>query len=156
MQPFRSNVIGLYRKKSETFDDTLAKVTEAMEKIKENYPRLESAAGLEHLFSQGYAGMEKHLAESAEMDKKNNVPFPLLSNFGILNAYHFGELIMIKGFISSPIIYLPGFMLGTSTFNGEITLSIGYCGEENTKGINRFLDLDAYVAELPKYGSINV
>jgi len=140
--------IALERKNAETFEGTLARVMASMEKLKANYPGLESAAGLDYLFSQGYAGMEKYLIQSAEMGKKYNVTFPLLSNFGVLEGYCFGELQMTGGFITSPIMYQPGFMLGATTFNDEMTMSIGYCGKQNTKQVNEFIQ--AYIAELPK------
>jgi NRPS condensation-like uncharacterized protein len=92
--------------------------------------------------------MEKYMAESAAQGKKYNVSFPLLSNFGVLDKYRFGELEMLSGYITSPIIYPPGFMLGATTFNDEMTLSIGFCGHENSKQINWFLD--AFVEGLPK------
>ncbi len=104
--------IALERKNSENFEGTLTRVVASMEKLKANYPGLESAAGLEYLFSQGYANIERYMVQSAEMGKKYNVTFPLLSNFGVLCDYHFGELKMTGGFISSPIMYQPGFMLG--------------------------------------------
>jgi NRPS condensation-like uncharacterized protein len=137
----------LERKLGEAFGETLQRVCALMIKLKEDYPGIESAAGLEYLFSQGYTGLEKYLAESATLGRKYNVTFPLLSNFGVLCDYRFGGLHVLKGYLTSPIIYPPGFMLGTSTFNEEMTLSIGYCGQENTKQIKRFLD--AYISELP-------
>jgi NRPS condensation-like uncharacterized protein len=140
--------VALERKLDEPFEDTLEKVCASMNRLKQDYPGLESAAGLEYLFSQGFAGMEKYMAESAEMGRKYNVTFPLLSNFGGLDKYSFGELEMVKGHITSPIMYPPGFMLGASTFNGEMTLSIGYCGQENTKQVKGFLD--TYIEDLPK------
>ncbi len=45
-------------------------------------------------------------------------------------------------------MYPPGFMLGVSTYNEETNLSIGYCGQENSRQIESFLD--AYVEELPR------
>ena len=140
--------IALERKNGETFEGTLARVVASMGKLKANYPGLESAAGLEYLFSQGFAEMEKYLVQSAEMGKKYNVTFPLVSNFGVLCDYHFGELQMTGGFISSPIMYQPGFMLGVTTFNDEMTLSVGFCGEENIKPVRSFLD--TFIIELPK------
>jgi NRPS condensation-like uncharacterized protein len=119
-----------------------------MNKLKKDHPGLENAAGLKYLFSQGFVGMEKYMAESAEMGRKYNVTFPLLSNFGVIDAYSFGELEMVKGRITSPIMYPPGFMLGASTFKGEMTLSIGYCGQGNTKQVKGFLDM--YIEDLPK------
>jgi len=139
--------VALERKVGEEFDGTLARVSAAMSRLKENYPGLESAAGLEYLASQGYIGLEKYLEETSAIGRKFNVTFPLLSNFGVLSLYGFGELKVINEFISSPIMYLPGFMLGVSTFNDEMTFSIGYCGKENSQQINRFLEI--YVAELP-------
>jgi len=139
--------VALERKGGEEFDGTLARVSAAMNRLKENNPGLESAAGLEYLASQGYIGLVKYLEEASAMGRKFNVTFPLLSNFGVLSLYGFGELIVINEFISSPIMYPPGFMLGVSTFNDEMTFSIGYCGKENRRQINRFLEI--YVAELP-------
>ena len=140
--------VALERKMGEPFEGTLGRVCTSMNKLKEDYPGLESAAELEYLFSQGFNYMEKYMAESAAQGKKYNVTFPLLSNFGILSKYHFGELEMLNGFITSPIIYQPGFMLGATTFNDEMTLSVGYCGQENSKEIDWFLD--AFVEGLPK------
>ena len=140
--------VALERVLGEPFEGTLARVAAVMNKLKQDYSGIESAAGLEYLFSQGFMGLEKYLAESAEQGRKYNVTFPLLSNFGVLDGYRFGELHMTKGYITSPIMYPPGFMLGATTFNEEITLSIGYCGTENTKQIKRFLE--AYLEELPK------
>jgi NRPS condensation-like uncharacterized protein len=139
--------IAIERKTEETFEETLQRICLSMNELKQDYPGLESAAGLEYLFSQGFSYLEKYMAESAAQGKKYNVTFPLLSNFGILDKYRFGELEMLGGYITSPIIYPPGFMLGAATFNDEMTLSIGYCGKENIEQINRFLD--AYLKELP-------
>ena len=88
------------------------------------------------------------MAEAAQTGRKYNVTFPLLSNFGVICNYRFGELHTLKGYVSSPIMYPPGFMLGASTFNGEMMLSVGYCGRENTKQIENFLK--TFFAELPK------
>jgi NRPS condensation-like uncharacterized protein len=45
-------------------------------------------------------------------------------------------------------MYQPGFMLGATTFDDEVTLSIGYCGKENTNQVKAFLE--AYVKEFTK------
>jgi NRPS condensation-like uncharacterized protein len=119
-----------------------------MSKLKEGYPGLESAAGLEYLYSQGYVGLEKYLSESAAMSRKYGVTFPLLSNFGVLNETCFGNLHVTKEYLSSPVMYPPGFMLGVTTFTDEMTLSLGYCGRANTGRISEFLE--GYIGELPK------
>jgi NRPS condensation-like uncharacterized protein len=64
-----------------------------------------------------------------------------------LKEYNFGGLLTVKGYITSPIMYPPGFMLGVCTYNEEITLSIGYCGQENHRLVESFLDV--YLEELP-------
>jgi NRPS condensation-like uncharacterized protein len=140
--------VGLERRNGERFEGTLERVSKAMGKLKEGYPGLESAAGLEYLYSQGYVGLEKYLSESAAMSRKYSVTFPLLSNFGVLSETCFGNLHVTKEYLTSPIMYPPGFMLGVTTFNDEMTLSIGYCGRVNTKRISEFLE--AYIEELPK------
>jgi NRPS condensation-like uncharacterized protein len=139
----------LERKLGEAFEGTLERVVAAMGKLKENYPGLESAAGLEYLYSQGFADLQRYLAESAAMSKRYNVTFPLLSNFGLLESYHFGGLHLSSGYISSPIMYQPGFMPGVTTCNGEMVLSVGYCGEENTRAVKDFLV--AFTAEMPTW-----
>jgi len=140
--------IALERKNGERFEGTLERVSKVMSKLKEGYPGLESAAGMEYLHSQGYVGLEKYLSESAAMSRKHSVTFPLLSNFGVLSESCFGNLHVAKGYLTSPIMYPPGFMLGVTTFNSEMTLSIGYCGRVNTKRISEFLE--SYIEELPK------
>ena len=140
--------VALERKNGERFEGTLERVSKAMSKLKQGYPGLESAAGMEYLYSQGYVGLEKYLSESAAMSRKYGVTFPLLSNFGVLSESCFGNLHVTKGYLTSPIMYPPGFMLGITTFNNEMTLSIGYCGQVNTRRISEFLE--AYVEELPK------
>jgi NRPS condensation-like uncharacterized protein len=139
--------MSLERKRGETFESTLQRVREALNKVKEDSPGVDSARGLEYLYGQGYNGLEKYLSGSAEMGRKFNVTFPLLSNFGVLPDYQFGDLKLMKAYISSPIMYPPGLMPGFSTFNDEMTLSIGYCGQQNSLRIDRFIN--AYVAELP-------
>ena len=140
--------VALERKKGEPFEGTLERVSTVLSKLKEGYPGLESAAGMEYLYSQGYVGLEKYLSEAATMSRKYSVTFPLLSNFGVLSETCFGNLHVTKGYLTSPIMYPPGFMVGVTTSNNEMTLSIGYCGRVNTRRINEFLE--AYTEELPK------
>jgi len=140
--------VALERKNGEAFGGTLERVSAAIGKLKKGYPGLESAAGIEYLYSQGYVGLEKYLSESAALSRKYGVTFPLLSNFGVLSGTCFGNLHVTNCYLTSPIMYPPGFMLGVTTFNDEMTLSIGYCGGVNAKRIGEFLE--AYIEELPK------
>ncbi len=137
----------LDRRTGEAFNDALGRVSAVMNEIKSDYPGVEMAAALEYLVRSGFTELEKLSARSAEMSKKHNVTFPLLSNFGILPDYCFGGLYATKGYITSPIMYAPGFMLGATTFRDELTLSLGYCGQKNQKRVNDFFD--AYLGELP-------
>jgi NRPS condensation-like uncharacterized protein len=139
--------LSVERKQGEAFEKTFERTVLLMHKLKENYPGIESAKALEYLYRQGYPFMEKWVVKSRAQSRKYNVTYPQLSNFGVMKDYQFGALNTIKGYIISPIIYLPGFMLGVTTFNEEMTLSIGYCGQENSKQVKRFLDV--YLEELP-------
>ncbi len=138
--------LGVERKQGETFEGTLERIVIIMRKLKEEYPGVESAKGLEYLYRQGYPVMEKWITELGTRSREHNVTYPLLSNFGVLNEYSFGGLHTVKGYITSPIMYSPGFMLGVSTCKEEMTLCIGYCGQENSKQVERFLD--SYIEEL--------
>jgi NRPS condensation-like uncharacterized protein len=139
---------GVERIQGEVFEKTLERIVFFMRKLKDNYPGIESAKGLEYKYGQGYPIMEKWIIESGVLMRKHNLTYPLLSNFGILKGYNFGGLLTVKGYITSPIMYPPGFMLGVCTYNEEITLSIGYCGQENHRLVESFLDV--YLEEIPK------
>jgi NRPS condensation-like uncharacterized protein len=140
--------LSVERIKGEIFEKTLERTAAVMGKLKGDYPGIESAKGLEYMYGQGYPALEKWLMESGAQSRKYQVTYPLLSNFGILKEYNFGRLHMVKGYITSPIMYPPGFMLGVSTYNEEMTLSIGYCGQENSRQVESFLD--TYMEQLPR------
>jgi NRPS condensation-like uncharacterized protein len=140
--------LGMERIQGEVFEKTLDRTAAVMNKLKEDYPGIESAKGLEYMYGQGYPVLEKWLMESGAKSRKYQVTYPLLSNFGVLKDYNFGGLHTVKGYITSPVMYPPGFMLGVSTYNEEMTLSIGYCGQENSRQVESFLD--AYMEQLPR------
>jgi NRPS condensation-like uncharacterized protein len=132
--------VELDRKIGESFEQTLEGTTASLSKFKENCPGIETAVKLEYLFSHGFAWLEKYMGQTSELSKKYSLTYPLLSNFGVLANYSFGGLDAKEVYITPPIMYTPGFMLGASTFNDKLTLSVGYCGKENTMQIQSFLD----------------
>jgi NRPS condensation-like uncharacterized protein len=140
--------LGVERVQEEVFEKTLEKIALFMRKLKDAYPGIESAKGLEYMYRQGYPVLKKWIVESGAQSRKYNVTYPLLSNFGVLKEYSFGGLQTVKGYITSPIMYPPGFMLGVSTYKEETILSIGYCEQENSGQVENFLD--AYMKELPR------
>lgn len=139
--------LGVERIQGEMFEKTLERIAAFMRRLKEDYPGIESAKGLEYMYGQGYPVLEKWLKESGVESRKYKVTYPLLSNFGIMKEYNFGGLHIVKGYITSPVMYPPGFMLGVSTYNEEMTLSVGYCGQENSRQVESFLD--TYMEQLP-------
>jgi NRPS condensation-like uncharacterized protein len=138
---------GLERKQGESFKTTLERIVMLTKKLKADFPGIGSAKGLEYMFEQGYSAMKKWVTESGALGRKYNVTYPLLSNFGIIKEYRFGSSYTVNGYITSPIMYSPGFMLGLSTFNDEVTFCIGYCGQENSGMIKKFFDI--FFKELP-------
>lgn len=140
--------LNMERIQGETFEKNLERTVALMRKLKGDYPGIESAKGLEYMYRQGYPALEKWLIESGAQSRKYQVTYPLLSNFGILKEYKFGGLRTVKGYFTSPIMYPPGFMLGVSTCNEEMTLAIGYCGQENSRQVESFLD--TYMEQLPQ------
>jgi len=140
--------LGVERIQGEVFEKILERIIVYMRTLKGDYPGIESAKALEYMYGQGYPFLEKWLMDSGVQSRKHNVTYPLLSNFGLLEEYDFGGLHTVKGYITSPVMYPLGFMLGVSTYNEEMTLSIGYCGQENSRQIESFLD--TYMEQLPR------
>ncbi|MED1412853.1 MULTISPECIES: condensation domain-containing protein [Bacillus] len=128
---------------NESFNQTLVRVKQSMDKIKSQNPGLSSAAGMELL-----AGLK--LSEVKEMYKKQyeqalqmGMALPLLTNLGVIadEPIKFGEVLADDGYMTSPIMYSPFFTMGASSYNGRLTFTIGYHTPDTSKEkVEQFLE----------------
>ncbi|HMD88033.1 MAG TPA: hypothetical protein VKF38_02615, partial [Anaerolineaceae bacterium] len=112
----------------DTFEQTLAKVSAEMLRFKANQPGLTSALLVELVMAGGYA-KGKELLSKATSGWSTTINPLLSSNFGVLDAKRlsFGKTQLADAWMYSPIMFGHGLMLGTSTYNDCMTMTIGYC-----------------------------
>jgi NRPS condensation-like uncharacterized protein len=125
---------------NESFDETLSRVVYMMNDIKRGYPGLQSAIGLERLekvsfkdilaYYQATLRLGKNRAKSPVYD--GNRCIASLSNIGILSneLIKMGDVNVSDYYIMPPVVSAPGLLLVADTYNGIMTLSVGF--SENT------------------------
>lgn len=133
----------LARVTEESFTDTLSRVAAQMNEHKENLPGVQIGIIMELLASHGYAGFYQWYQEARKQAVETNRFTPTLSNVGLLHdqPITFGDASAIDGYFVSPCFFAPGFMTGASSYNGVLTLTVGFY--ESTVERNRveaFLD----------------
>lgn len=125
---------------NEAFSDTLSRVVHMMNEIKNGYPGLQSAIGLERLEKISFKDTLAYYQATSKACKNaskspsyyGNRCVPTLSNLGIISKslIKFGEIAVTEYFIIPPVVSAPGFLLEVSTYNGIITMAVGFI--ENT------------------------
>lgn len=110
------------------FVNVLDKIHEFMQLKKADYPGLTSAFAIEFLSKLDFQQAMSIAQNSMEMSKQYNVSIPILTNMGIISddCKKFGDISAHDGYLVSPIMYSPGFMLGVSSFDNTLTLTVGY------------------------------
>jgi NRPS condensation-like uncharacterized protein len=135
------------RKKHESFEKTLARVHAVMENNKSKQEELGQLFLMELAFSPGNI-MPRILK-----------PFlspvfvtPSFSNIGVVDPAiaDFGDITIRDILPAGPMASLPHFVLGSSTFNGEMTLSSIVCGTEADRAMVESF-FEALIRELPGY-----
>ncbi len=126
----------LSMKIDEPFDKTLQRVSSMMKELKQNYPGLQSAIGLERIEKVGYS--DTLLYYQAVSDTKKSGSFcplycgdkciPTLSNVGYLSTSQikFDDKTVIDAYILPPVVRSPGLLLMASSYNSVLTLAAGY------------------------------
>jgi NRPS condensation-like uncharacterized protein len=125
---------------NEAFSDTLSRVVYMMNEIKNAYPGLQSAIGLERLEKISFTETLAYYQATSKVGKNTpqcpafygNRCVPALSNLGILSKplIKFGDVTVTDYFIIPPVICAPGLLLAVNTYNGIMTLAAGFF--ENT------------------------
>jgi NRPS condensation-like uncharacterized protein len=126
----------------DTFEQTLSRVSAEMLRFKADQPGLASALLVDLVMAGGYAKGKELLSKATSGWGKAINPL-LSSNFGILDAKRlsFGKIQPVDAWMYSPIMFGHGLMLGTSTFNDCMTMTIGFCkGILARQTIEGFLD----------------
>jgi NRPS condensation-like uncharacterized protein len=125
---------------NETFNDTLSRVVYMMNDIKNGYPGLQSAIGLERLEKISFKDTLAYYQATSKLGKNmpqcnafyGNRCVPALSNLGVISdsLIRFGDLAVTDYYIIPPVVSPPGILLEVGTYNGIVTMAAGYF--ENT------------------------
>lgn len=124
--------------KNESFEETLSRVVYMMKEIKNGYPGLQSAIGLERVETISFKEVLAYYQATSKSDKEMPHVFcgkrciPALSNLGILSKslIKFGNVTAIDYFIVPPVVSAPGILLAVNTYNDVMTMAAGFF--ENT------------------------
>lgn len=126
----------------ESFNQTLVRVKQSMDKIKGQNPGL-SSAGMEILAGMKLSTVKEMYNQQYEQAVQMGMALPLMTNFGVIadEPIQFGEIQAEDGYMTSPIMYAPFFSMGASTYNGRLTFTIGYHAPETSKEkVDKFLE----------------
>ncbi len=124
------------RKANELFEETLSRVMEATKDFKNRHPSLANAMRVEYLEKMNFhhiCALFNMFSQIADLAAQN--PFfvlnrcsPVLSNIGYISKslIKFGENTVNDLYCLPPAIRAPGMLIVAGTYNGIITLSVGY------------------------------
>ncbi|EJS04867.1 condensation domain-containing protein [Bacillus mycoides] len=128
---------------NESFNQTLVRIKQSMDKIKSQNPGLSSAAGMELLAGMKLSVVKEMYNQQYEQALQMGMALPLLTNFGVIadEPIQFGEIQAEDGYMTSPIMYAPFFSMGASFYNGRLTFTIGYHTPDTSKEeVDKFLE----------------
>ncbi len=124
------------RRANELFEETVARVAVLTKDIKGGHPSFEIVKGLDFIEKMSflqYCAFFKTLSQFIGLAAQN--PFmvikrclPTLSNVGYISKplIKFGDNTVTDAYILPPAVRSPGILLVASTYNGIITLAVGY------------------------------
>lgn len=144
--------ISMARVFGESFQGTLSRVMHEMKRIKSGNPGLQNAIGGECVETMNFPLLNKYMKSSSRI---SNFPLqspvsgihmrctPTLSNLGLISKslIQFGESVVADAYLLPPVVRAPGFLLFASSYNGIMTLAIGYYkGSIHRKDVERLLN----------------
>lgn len=123
------------RIRKESFEDTLSRVVNTTKKIKDNRVNNKmDEENVENTFFTYFQEYFESMSQTSEISSKRTMYigdecFPGLSNFGYISKtlISFGKNVVTDAYIIPSVIRAPGFLLLSSSYNGILTMSIGYC-----------------------------
>ncbi|EPR12295.1 condensation domain-containing protein [Ruminiclostridium papyrosolvens] len=129
-------VTTIARKKHESFSETLSRVMATTKKLKDGHPGIENAIWAERVENMNFCKFISYYKASSQIvDMASNNPFYVTNKCGIVLAnlgfvskspIKFGKHNVTDAYIIPPLVRAPGILLVASTYNGIITLSVGY------------------------------
>jgi len=121
---------------NESFEETLSRVMQATEKMKNRHPGESSITGEENTKNAYFTYFNnyfEHMSQTSDIASQSsnyigNVCFPGLSDIGNISdsLIRFGSNIVTDAYVVPPVIRAPGLLLLASIYNGILTLSAGY------------------------------
>ncbi len=121
---------------NEPFNETLQRVSNMMKGIKQAFPGLQSAIGLERIERISYQEVLSYYQAVVETKKTQlfcplycgDRCLPTLSNVGYVSnsLIKFADSSVIDAFILPPVVRAPGLLLMASSYNSALTLAAGY------------------------------
>ncbi len=135
-----------------TFDETILLVNQLMHEQKAHYPGLAAAIETEAYGFENFSKFRERVRERQQASTVTRSEPPFIGNIGVIppEACAFSpDLFVNNAFLAGIIINPPGLTFGITTFNGMLTLSIGYrspaVSEASVEGL-----LDRIVSYLPE------
>ncbi len=131
------SVSTIARTKNESFEGTLTRVMSTTKKFKNRNAEFNNAISNENgenIYFTHFHDYFEHMPQNSNFSVKSstridNVCFPGLSNLGYISPslINFGKLIVTDANLLPPVVRSPGLLLFASSYNGTLTMSIGYC-----------------------------
>jgi NRPS condensation-like uncharacterized protein len=125
-------ILRLPRIHGESFEETLSRVVFVMNRKKNANPGYQNASSAERaeIFNfRQFLAFSRFVSKASEiLSQINTFCSPGLSNVGLISKslIKFGEHEVTDAYIIPPVIRAPGFLIVASSYNGILTLAIGY------------------------------
>ncbi len=124
------------RKKHESFPETLSRVMSKTKILKDGHPGIEYAVLAEYIENMNFHLFNSYFKFLSQItDMTSNNPFYVtdkcgvaLANLGFVSKspIKFDEHTVTDAYIIPPVVRAPGILLVASTYNGILTLTVGY------------------------------
>lgn len=122
-----------YRVEDESFIETLKRVSEVIEGLKNGQADLPGAVVMEALGAIDFSKAAGFLQAARQQAVDTGKSSPLLSNMGVINPLYFGQMVAKDAYMVTPTMYAPGFMMSASTYNRTLTLEVSFYEPSTSK-----------------------
>ena len=131
-------------KENESFPDTLRRVSKEMTKGKKFAPGIGPAVFIENVFKMNFSKVKKAIQKRFEKDLNRDATHPVFTNVGLVKTsdFDFGRIKAVDGYLMTPIMNAPGFIVGLMTFNDKMTFCMGFYEKSyDKKVVERFFKI---------------